>query len=72
MSYETENIVTSIQCIGNDGEIHFYYLGKLGITKITENKPSGDGDRWHYDIYRGDKLDSRIFNVDFVCFKDKQ
>ena len=67
MSYETENKVKSIKFMVGD-ELHQYSVGNNNITKITENKPSGEGDKWHYDVYINDKLDSREFNVDSVDY----
>ena len=72
MSYQTENNVSSIEWNFN-GEAHWHIVGSIsGITKITENTPSGEGDKWHYDVYRDDILVERIFNVDSVVYLNEK
>lgn len=49
-------------------EAQSWVVGKKNVEKITEWRPAGDGDRWHYDVHFEDGTMRRIFNVTEVIF----
>ena len=48
---------------GEDWEEH--EIGK-GVDRIEEHRPSGEGDKWFYDVFVGERLMTRIFNINQV------
>ena len=57
----------------NDGEEYVsYVVGEMGVTKIIEHYPRGEGDRWFYDVRFDNGRTMRIFNPNSVSFEKEQ
>lgn len=44
-------------------------VGKMGVWRIEEHRPAGEGDRLWYDIYMDDGSMERIFNPNRVLYR---
>jgi len=60
-----------IQLVSGDNEENatIYTIGKCGIIKIAEHRPTGEGDKWFYDVRYSDGSVWRIFNPLNVKFE---
>jgi len=50
-------------------DTQYPYDSPTGCESIEEHKPQGEGDKWYFDVKRGDRV-LRLFDVQHANYKD--
>lgn len=61
----------SADCDSATEDFYSYTVGEESVTKITEHKAIGEGDRWFYDVHFESGAMERIFNPNQIFYKSE-